>query len=57
MAGPMTNIVQLRDKKVDKKNLLAVVEGVQSRFFLATAAAEVIGHVCQTRFECPVGKG
>ena len=38
-------------------NPLTVIEGVQSRFFLATAVAEAIRHVCQTRFECPVSKG
>ena len=30
---------------------LAVVEGVLSRFFQATAAARAIRHVCQARFE------
>ena len=36
---------------------IAVVESVQIRFFKVTVAAEAIGYVCQTRFECPVAKG
>ena len=33
------------------------VEGVQSRFFWATATPRVVGHVCQTSFEIPVVMG
>ena len=36
---------------------LAVVEGMLSRFFLATAAARAIRHVCQARFEVQAAKG
>ena len=36
---------------------LAVVEGVLSRFFQATAAARAIRHVCQARFEVQAAKG
>ena len=35
-----------------RANSLAIVEGVRNRFFLTTTAAEAIGHVCQTYFEC-----
>ena len=36
---------------------LAVIEGVLSRFFQATAAARAIRHVCQARLEVQAAKG
>ena len=46
----------LPDVTPNQVNLLTVVEGVQSRFFQATTAVEAVEHVCQARFESPVGK-
>ena len=42
---PLSNVTP---KRTDS---LAVVEGVQSHFFWATATARAIGHVYQTRFD------
>ncbi len=47
----------LPDGTPKRANSLALVKGVQSRFFQITAAAEAIRHVFQARFEIPVGKG
>ena len=38
-------------------DLLAVVEGVLSRFFQPTASARAIRHVCQARLEVQAAKG
>ena len=47
----------LPDVIPERTNTLAVVEGVLSRFFQATAAAITIGHVCQARCEVQAEKG
>ena len=53
----ITNVEQNELFGVDAgRSLPDMAEAVQSRFFLVTAAAEAIGHICQTCFECPVGK-
>ena len=45
------------DVILERANSLAVVEGVLSRFFQATAAASAIRHVCQARSEVQAEKG
>ena len=47
----------LADVITKRTDSLAVVEGVLSRFFQATAAASAIGHVCQARLVVQAGKG
>ena len=47
----------LSDMISERANSLAVVEGLLSRFFLATAAARTIGHVCQARSVIQAEKG
>ena len=47
----------LADVIPKRADSLAVVEGVLSRFFQATAAARAIRHVCQARFVVQVAKG
>ena len=49
--------VHFADVIPKRANSLAVVEGVLSRFFQATAAASAIGHVCQARFVAQADKG
>ena len=47
----------LADVIPKRANSLALVEGVLSRFFQATAAASAIWHVCQARFVVQADKG
>ena len=42
----------LSDVIPERTNSLAVVEGMHSRFFLTTAVASTIGHVCQVTLKC-----
>ena len=48
---PLSNVIPKR------ANPLAVVEGVPSRFFHSSVAAEAIRYVCQACFQSPVSKG